>query len=80
MAWHYKKYQGEQSASDPIKYSDAEREATEDRPMARPESGSTLGLPTGKAKSAEEHGTVHRQIDCVVMGNAIRGGRDHQYT
>ncbi len=27
MAWHYKKYQGEQSASDRIKYSDAEREA-----------------------------------------------------
>lgn len=27
MAWHYKKYQGEQSAADHIKYSDAEREA-----------------------------------------------------
>ena len=27
MAWHYKKYQGEQSASDRIIYSDAEREA-----------------------------------------------------
>jgi endonuclease YncB( thermonuclease family) len=27
MAWHYKKYQGEQSASDRIKYSDAELEA-----------------------------------------------------
>ena len=27
MAWHYKKYQGEQSISDRVKYSDAEREA-----------------------------------------------------
>ena len=27
MAWHYKKYQGEQSPSDRVKYSDAEREA-----------------------------------------------------
>jgi endonuclease YncB( thermonuclease family) len=27
MAWHYKKYQGEQSSSDRITYSDAEREA-----------------------------------------------------
>jgi endonuclease YncB( thermonuclease family) len=27
MAWHYKKYQGEQSPSDRIVYSDAEREA-----------------------------------------------------
>jgi len=27
MAWHYKKYQGEQSASDRVKYSDAELEA-----------------------------------------------------
>ncbi|MGC1955811.1 MAG: thermonuclease family protein [Gammaproteobacteria bacterium] len=27
LAWHYKKYQGEQSASDRVKYSDAEREA-----------------------------------------------------
>jgi hypothetical protein len=27
MAWHYKKYRGEQSASDRIKYSDAELEA-----------------------------------------------------
>jgi endonuclease YncB( thermonuclease family) len=27
MAWHYKKFQGGQSASDRIKYSDAEREA-----------------------------------------------------
>jgi endonuclease YncB( thermonuclease family) len=27
MAWHYKKYQGEQSSSDRIKYSDAELEA-----------------------------------------------------
>ena len=27
LAWHYKKYQGEQSASDRIKYSDPDREA-----------------------------------------------------
>jgi len=27
MTWHYKKYQEEQSASDRIKYSDAERDA-----------------------------------------------------
>jgi endonuclease YncB( thermonuclease family) len=27
MAWHYKKYQGEQSTSDRVKYSDAELEA-----------------------------------------------------
>ena len=27
MAWHYKKYQGEQSPSDRVKYSDMEREA-----------------------------------------------------
>jgi endonuclease YncB( thermonuclease family) len=27
LAWRYKKYQGEQSASDRVKYSDAEREA-----------------------------------------------------
>ena len=27
MAWHYKKYQGEQSPSDRIEYSDAELEA-----------------------------------------------------
>jgi endonuclease YncB( thermonuclease family) len=27
MAWHYKKYQGEQSSSDRVRYSDAEREA-----------------------------------------------------
>jgi endonuclease YncB( thermonuclease family) len=27
MAWHYKKYQGEQSPSDRVKYSDAELEA-----------------------------------------------------
>ena len=27
MAWHYKEYQGEQSPSDRVKYSDAEREA-----------------------------------------------------
>ena len=27
MAWHYKKYQGEQSSSDRVKYSDAELEA-----------------------------------------------------
>jgi len=27
MAWHYKKYQREQSSSDRITYSDAEREA-----------------------------------------------------
>jgi len=27
MAWHYKKYQEEQSASDRIEYSEAEREA-----------------------------------------------------
>jgi len=27
MAWHYKKYQGEQSVSDRVKYTDAEREA-----------------------------------------------------
>ena len=27
MAWHYKKYQGEQSVSDRVKYADAEREA-----------------------------------------------------
>ena len=27
MAWHYKKYQGEQSPSDRVKYSDAERAA-----------------------------------------------------
>ena len=27
MAWHYKKYQSEQSATDRILYSDAEREA-----------------------------------------------------
>ena len=27
MAWHYKKYQREQSATDRIRYSDAEREA-----------------------------------------------------
>jgi endonuclease YncB( thermonuclease family) len=27
MAWHYKKYQGEQAPSDRVKYSDAEREA-----------------------------------------------------
>lgn len=27
MAWHYKKYQSEQSSSDRVKYSDAEREA-----------------------------------------------------
>ena len=27
MAWHYKKYQGEQSPSDRMKYSDAELEA-----------------------------------------------------
>jgi endonuclease YncB( thermonuclease family) len=27
MAWHYKKYQGEQSFSDRVKYSDAERES-----------------------------------------------------
>ncbi len=27
LAWHYKKYQGEHSPSDRMKYSDAEREA-----------------------------------------------------
>jgi endonuclease YncB( thermonuclease family) len=27
MAWHYKKYQGEQSVSDRVKYADAERDA-----------------------------------------------------
>ena len=27
LAWHYKKYQGEQSPSDRVKYSDAELEA-----------------------------------------------------
>ena len=27
MAWHYKKYQGAQSASDRVRYADAEREA-----------------------------------------------------
>jgi endonuclease YncB( thermonuclease family) len=27
MAWHYKKYQSEQSSTDRVKYSDAEREA-----------------------------------------------------
>jgi len=27
MAWHYKKYQGEQSPSDRVKYSDAELKA-----------------------------------------------------
>jgi endonuclease YncB( thermonuclease family) len=27
LAWHYKKYQGEQSVSDRVKYADAEREA-----------------------------------------------------
>ena len=27
MAWHYKKYQSEQSVSDRVKYADAEREA-----------------------------------------------------
>lgn len=27
MAWHYKKYQGEQSQSDRMKYSEAESEA-----------------------------------------------------
>ena len=31
MAWHYKKYQREQSPSDRVKYSDAEREARRQR-------------------------------------------------
>lgn len=31
MAWHYKKYQGEQSSDDRITYSDAELEARRDR-------------------------------------------------
>jgi endonuclease YncB( thermonuclease family) len=30
LAWHYKKYQGGQSASDRVKYSDAELEARQD--------------------------------------------------
>jgi endonuclease YncB( thermonuclease family) len=30
LAWHYKKYQGGQSASDRVKYSDAEMEARQD--------------------------------------------------
>ena len=31
MAWHYKKYQGEQSSSDRIRYSDAELEARREK-------------------------------------------------
>ena len=54
MAWHYKKYQGEQSASDRIEYSDAELEGqeTQGRFMARFESDASLGLSSGGTGSA----------------------------
>ena len=54
MAWHYKRYQSEQSATDRVKYSDAEREAkAEAWAVAGSASRAALGIPTRQARAHE---------------------------
>jgi len=55
MAWHYKKYQGEQSVSDRVKYADAKREARRRKLglWRDPDPSAAVGVSTGQPRKRE---------------------------